>query len=239
VNVSNPNGRITTTNSTIAFNSAAGQGGGLDLDPKGIGIIRNTIISNNTSNTGTPNVSGSVVSEGYNLVSAIAGSTGWSQLDLLDVDGMLAPMGNNGGATWTHAILPDSPAINAGNNKLARDPYNNSLLVSDQRGKGFARVVDETVDIGAYEANFAIVPVTVGGRAATLGGRGIPNVRITLTSGGTTRYAQTNPFGYYRFVDLMPGTTYEVAIMHKYYLFATPQYFTADQNRSDLNFTAR
>lgn len=55
----------------------------------------------------------------------------------------LAPLLNNGGQTRTHALLPDSPAIDEGN-----DTQN---LGVDQRGAGFARVVGAFADIGAYE----------------------------------------------------------------------------------------
>jgi hypothetical protein len=51
----------------------------------------------------------------------------------------------NGGPTATHALLPGSPAINAGNN--ARN------LSVDQRGAGFARVLGSAADIGAYEVD--------------------------------------------------------------------------------------
>jgi CSLREA domain-containing protein len=232
-------GTLVLTNSTVTNNQAHGAAGGICNQAGATLIVRNSIIAGNMG-TSVPDLLGVVVSEGNNLIGNTAGSSGWIASDLLNLNPILGPLGNNGGLTWTHALLPNSPAINAANNELARDPLNNSMLIYDQRGNGFPRIVGFSVDIGAYEANYAMGPVTVGGRViVNTFGRGIPNVRITLTSGGTTRYAQTNPFGYFRFVDLMPGTTYEVAIMHKYYLFDTPQYFTADQNRSDLNFTAR
>ena len=47
--------------------------------------------------------------------------------------------------------MPGSPAINAGSNALAVDAQGNPLT-TDQRGTGFPRIVDGTVDIGAFEA---------------------------------------------------------------------------------------
>ena len=131
VNQSNPSGTLLATNSTIAFNSAGGQGGGLQLDPNGTATFRNTIISNNTSSGSGPDVFGSVVSDGYNLVSAVVGSSGWSQLDLVGVDPMLAPLGNNGGSTNTHALRPGSVAIDHGSTDLARDPLTGEILLLD------------------------------------------------------------------------------------------------------------
>jgi len=58
---------------------------------------------------------------------------------------MLAPLGNYGGPTQTMPALPGSPAIDAGVDT-------GSLPATDQRG--FARVVNGTVDIGAVEGVF-------------------------------------------------------------------------------------
>ena len=52
-------------------------------------------------------------------------------------------MANNGGATFTHALLSGSPAIDAGSST--------STLTTDQRGTGFPRLSGSAVDIGAYE----------------------------------------------------------------------------------------
>ena len=65
----------------------------------------------------------------------------------------LGPLAANGGPTETIAVLPGSPAINAGSNALAVDPDNNPL-VYDRRGVGFPRIVDRdrVGDIGAFES---------------------------------------------------------------------------------------
>ena len=58
------------------------------------------------------------------------------------------------------ALLPGSPAIDAGSNALAVDA-NGNPLTTDQRGAGFPRVVNGTVDIGAFESQgFTLTPVT-------------------------------------------------------------------------------
>ena len=56
---------------------------------------------------------------------------------------MLASLAANGGATLTHALLPESPAIDTGNNASALD--------FDQRGTGFPRFAGIATDIGAFE----------------------------------------------------------------------------------------
>jgi hypothetical protein len=63
----------------------------------------------------------------------------------------LAPLGNYGGPTQTMALLPGGPGIGAGSVALAVDG-NGNPLATDQRGPGFPRMVNGTVDVGAFEA---------------------------------------------------------------------------------------
>jgi hypothetical protein len=69
------------------------------------------------------------------LVGNSSGGGGYTDSDLLDVDPLLDPLGDNGGPTPTHALLAGSPALNAG--------------APDQRGV----VRSGGVNIGAYQAN--------------------------------------------------------------------------------------
>ena len=69
---------------------------------------------------------------------------------------MLGPLAGNGGPTQTMALLAGSPAIDAGNNALALDA-NGQPLTTDQRGIGFPRIVNNIVDIGAFEVPSLIV----------------------------------------------------------------------------------
>jgi hypothetical protein len=62
-------------------------------------------------------------------------------------DPKLGPLQSNGGPTQTHALLPGSPAIDAGNPGGCRDKLG-ALLITDQRG--FPRPA-VGCDIGAYE----------------------------------------------------------------------------------------
>lgn len=238
--VGGPGGNFVLTNSTVAQNRSGGLGGGVYNNSMGIVTLRNSIIAGNLSPTSTKDASGTMSSEGFNLVGNTTGSSGWIGSDLLNRDPMLAPLGNNGGMTVTQPILPGSPAANAGNNDLARDPYDNSLLQFDQRDKGYPRAVNSTVDIGAYEANYALNPVTLAGRVlVSPSGRGIPRAFITLTDTiGNVLYTQTNPFGYYRFLNLSPGTTFTIRVSHKSYVFDSPQVVTIDQPRYNLDFVA-
>ena len=61
-------------------------------------------------------------------------------MSVLPINLLLGPLTNNGGPTLTHALLPGSPALDAGDD---------SLTGTDQRG--FPRRSGAQVDIGAYE----------------------------------------------------------------------------------------
>ncbi len=60
-------------------------------------------------------------------------------------DAMLAGLADNGGPTFTHALLPASPLSNAGDTSVCLD----SAFNRDQRGA--PRLDDQLCDIGAYE----------------------------------------------------------------------------------------
>src|SRR5262249_20201921 len=83
--------------------------------------------------------------------------------DLLYVDPQLGPLQDNGGPTWTMALLPGSAAVGTG------DPTDAPEF--DQRGPGFARVVDGKIDIGAFEVQVSgpSTPIAGGTAASLLG----------------------------------------------------------------------
>ncbi|MFI5365855.1 MAG: choice-of-anchor Q domain-containing protein [Candidatus Binatia bacterium] len=62
-------------------------------------------------------------------------------------DPKLGPLQDNGGPTFTQALLPGSPAIDAGDDAVTGAPLN---LTTDQRG--LPRKAGMHVDIGAYES---------------------------------------------------------------------------------------
>ncbi len=131
---------INLRNSTISGNSASsGMGGGI----YGNVSSRNSIIAGNSSLTSGPDILGILTSQGYNLIGSTFGATinGDTTGNILNEFVRLAPLGFYGGPTMTHALLSNSPAINAGN--ITNSP------TLDQRGA--ARI--GTADIGAFELN--------------------------------------------------------------------------------------
>jgi hypothetical protein len=142
-------GLLTILNSTVANNSASGLGGGLWNNENSILVYQNAIIAGNGDDCANEAV---LTSQGHNLVGSETGCDSSAPGDLtVDPDlvftTLLGPLLNNGGATPTHALLPGSPAIDAGDDGLcAAEPVNGV----DQRG--VPRFQGAHCDSGAYEA---------------------------------------------------------------------------------------
>ena len=136
-------GAITLTNVTIDGNRAV-QGGGI-YSMSGSVQLKNSIVANSFAGG---NCSGTITSNGNNLSSDnTCASYFIAAGDLDNVDPLLGPLQDNGGATQTHALIAGSPAIDSGSNS--------GCPSADQRG--LTRPVDgnfdgtATCDIGAYE----------------------------------------------------------------------------------------
>ena len=142
-------GRGTITNSTISGNFSSTFGGGIYATAAPLGL-RNTILAASYAPQG-PDLWGNLSSSGYNLVGDTSGGSGYDvNTDLLNVDPLFGSFGNNGGPTLTFALIPGSPAIEAGDNTDAPE--------FDQRGPGFPRIVNGTIDIGSFEVQSTGVP---------------------------------------------------------------------------------
>ncbi len=175
-------GSLTLINSTITANRGA-SAGGLRCFSGSTCVAANTIIAGNFfGNSQSPfDVNGSVHSLGNNLFGTGNNLhlTGDLTTNLLNLDARLGPLADNGGPTLTHALLPDSPAINAGSNALAVDE-NNQSLTTDQRSTGYARRIGNTVDIGAVEYNVA--PTIAASNVSLAAGGSTNNVSLALVN---------------------------------------------------------
>jgi hypothetical protein len=82
--------------------------------------------------------------------------------------------------------------------------------------------------------------VSVSGRITAADGRGIRNVRVTVTDmNGQTRMTISSSFGYFRFDDLPVGETYIFTVHSKRFQFAQPtRIITLSDAIEDLNFIA-
>ena len=135
--------KLTVTNSTINGNSAF-TGGSLFNDRGGTAHMGDTILNAGASG-GTIANSGTFISLGYNLASDNGSGVLTGPGDQINTNPMLGPLQNNGGPTFTQALLQGSPAINAGNPSFTPPPR------YDQRGPGFRRVRHGRIDIGSFE----------------------------------------------------------------------------------------
>jgi hypothetical protein len=117
----------------ISSNSATADGGaasGGGIWSVGNSQITNSIVAENTGGV-SPDAAGSFESNGFNLIGRSDGSAGFTaigdQTGTIEapLDPKLGPLQDNGGPTWTRALLPGSPAIDAGIS---------ANLSTDQRG---------------------------------------------------------------------------------------------------------
>jgi len=136
-------GTLQIANSTLSDNSAIFGGGVLT---QGMLQIGNTILKRGASGENIHSFGQLMVtSMGYNLSSDDAAGALTGPGDQINTDPMLGPLQNNGGPTFTHVLLPGSPAIDGGDPSFTPPPF------FDQRGTGFDRVVNGRIDIGSFE----------------------------------------------------------------------------------------
>ncbi len=145
---------LTVKDCTFSGNSAngnLGSGGGAIFNwTGGTTHIGDTVLNAGTTGGTLFNNSGAIISLGYNLSSDSGGGFLTATGDQINSPPLLGALQDNGGPTFTHALIPGSPAIDAGD--PAFDPNSfDPPLSDDQRGSGFPRVVNGRIDIGAFE----------------------------------------------------------------------------------------
>jgi len=125
------------------------------LDSNGAVTIANTILAQNIGESdirtsdpsnffsSTHNLIGKDPSGSFPITAGDGNQVGVSE----EISANLAPLGNYGGPTPTHALLAESAALDLGN------PSFTTLPQYDQRGEGFPRTIEGLIDIGAYQAN--------------------------------------------------------------------------------------
>jgi len=131
-----PNGSVAIVNNIIGAAVSGSLAGNMIFAPTGVGY--NYAVSNTLFESASiPN----------NFCSGAGMKCG--------VDAKLDGLAFNGGSmqyAYTHRLLPGSPALDAGDNAAA------AAMTLDQRGTGFPRVVNGTVDMGALESAVLTAP---------------------------------------------------------------------------------
>jgi hypothetical protein len=153
---------VTITNNTVAHPDPDGaQGAGID-NPTADNLLvsevflRNTIVAGNGAAPASPDCFGPVTSQGHNLIGNANGcAIMFLGSDIAGESVGLGLLAANGGPTQTHALLPGSPAIDAG------DPGTpgtggTACEATDQRGVARPMAGERggmaLCDIGAFEA---------------------------------------------------------------------------------------
>lgn len=114
--------------------------------------IRNSVMAGNTAMAVADDCASlglaTVTSSGFNVFGAMTGCTigGPSTTYIVDADPLLEPLADNGGPTFTHALLPGSPAIDPGHPSACAT--HDGWIAVDQRSEPRALGL---CDSGAFE----------------------------------------------------------------------------------------
>jgi hypothetical protein len=198
LNIADTKGTATLNNCTISGNSAQTYGGGIN-NVAGL-TISNSTFSGNSANFGGSiasggatvsigdtvlkagtaggnifNDSGTVISLGYNVSSDDGGGYFNGPGDQINTNPLLGPLQDNGGSTLTHALLPGSPATDAGDPNFTPPPF------YDQRGPGFDRVVHGRIDTGSFEVQEGTTPTPTPTPTATPTSTATPTATASQT----------------------------------------------------------
>lgn len=154
-------GAVTLINATVAFNQATGAdsaGGIMAKVSQGASAhpvhASNTIVANNTSDTGSADCLGQIVDGpgGHNLLGDPTGCAGLTDAQSGDMVGVgdagLSGLQGYGGPTDTVGLLPESPVIGAGDPGTCEAP---PISDTDQRGEPRNSASRTRCDIGAYD----------------------------------------------------------------------------------------
>jgi hypothetical protein len=248
---------VTVTNNRSTNTGCTDCAGGI-FDNGATSILNSTIVAGNTAAnaSASPDFRGAVssIQNSYNIIGNNQGTTGITNgtsgnqvgTPASPIDPRLAPLADNGGATQTHALMFNSPAIDKGSS---------FGLTTDQRGFDRPVNLDDTTypnatngdgsDIGAFEAQSApaaptAATVAISGYVTSTFGRGILGIQLSLTdSQGNTRTATTATGGYYRFEDVQVGETYILSASGKRYTFSqSVQVLNVNEETGEVNFIA-
>ena len=166
---------------TFSNNSAIRDGGALYLTSSL--ELGNTILKAGVSGVNIFNNGGSFITHGYNISSDNGSGLLNGPGDQINTDPMLGPLQDNGGPTFTHALLLGSPGIDAGDPNFTPPPY------YDQRGPVFWRVRNNRIDVGSFEVQSGTTPSPT--PTPTASPTPTPTATFTPTSTPTTTATPT------------------------------------------------
>jgi len=201
-------GTLVMAQSTVSGNIASSDSGGTvtnQSEAQGAVTILNSIVAGNTAPNG-------------DCVNCRL-QTSFNLFDIAAAALLLGPLTNNGGFTETLLPLAGSPAIASGSVALATNSGLPESLANDQRGNGYLRIVNNSVDLGSIQYNSgpasSFVSLVTGSPVA---GNALTLTLHALTTGGnpdetyagTVEFASSDPHAVlpanYTFVPSDNGT---------------------------------
>lgn len=238
-------------NSTISGNISSGSGlgrvGGMYTDHSQNFLIINSVIAGNIGATpdawlwntwGGNNLIG--VGEGSRFTNGVGGNIVGTRAN--PVDPRLGPLTDNGRGLPTYAPQSASPVTNAGNAEhlIWYQSFERPFFSSAADQRGFTRIFENQIEIGAVEYGGSAVPTTTTIIGRILNGeRGVPRAFVTVRDAdGEARTAITNPFGYYRVVGLPVDTQFTVEVKNKSFTFQ-PQTLLTEETVEYLDFVSK
>lgn len=143
--------------------------------------------------------------------------------------------GSLAGVSSGSTVVLSAGTVTTTANVGAAPPANGSFATFLTNGNGVRCSAN-----GVAAASPTAATVSIRGRVMTATGRGIKNVRLTLTdSNGQVRTASTSSFGYYRFLDVQAGETYILSAVGKHYTFSQPiRVLNINEDTDTVNFIA-
>lgn len=236
------------------------------IEPLGVTYVRNTIIADNRAFFTTSVITsdafgllGSIRSLGHNLIGNNDGAEilfppsifnnntpipniNGDLVGLLtrEIDPRLSGIQEDENDIDFRMPMPDSPAINAGDNCVvtntcAVNPLGKNpafALTTDQRGTGYARQYGSAVEIGAIENHLAptVEQITVSGNTVTAENVPIPDAMVNITTeAGQVLSAETDALGHFSIGNIDANQTLILQVSHKTYRF-TAQVLTPDSD---------
>ncbi len=133
-------GMLSIINSTFSGNAWGG------ISNSGVLTIENTLVANSGTYGNCMKIGTMAAFSTHNLADDSTCGSSFTVSNQIK----LGSLANNGGPTYTMALLPGSAAIDAGDNVTCLDP--NTVANKDQRGIVRITQQDPVCDIGAYEA---------------------------------------------------------------------------------------